>query len=165
MPLVHRRLKIVSGGQSGVDRAALDAARRLGIDWEGWIPRGRRTEAGPLPKRYRLRETPSRDYAQRTKWNVRDTDGTLIINRGTIDGGTLLTIRLAREMFVRPVYIQFTDRPADAARFRAWLVRHRIQALNVAGPRESKRRGIESAAGEILVALLKRVLRRGRLAG
>ena len=69
--------KVVSGGQTGVDRAALDVALDLGYEAGGWVPKGRRAEDGMIPERYRLNETPSRDYEQRTEWNVRDSDGTL----------------------------------------------------------------------------------------
>jgi len=150
----NRPLRLVSGGQTGVDRAALDVARRLGMPFGGWCPRGRRTEAGPLPRRYRLRETPSRDYAQRTRWNVRDSDGILIINRGAFDGGTKLTERLARETFGKPVYIQQTEKKLVPGHFAAWLARHRIRILNVAGPRESKRSGIQAEASKFLATLL-----------
>jgi len=94
----HRWLPdvIISGGQTGVDRGALDAAARLGIAHGGWCPRGRRAEDGEIPERYRLRETPSRRYAQRTAWNVRDSDATLVLIEGDLAGGTALTVRLAR---------------------------------------------------------------------
>src|SRR3989442_2721366 len=87
-------VEIVSGGQTGVDRAALDTALALGLPCGGWCPRGRRAEDGPLPTRYPLRETPSSSYPERTVWNVRDSDGTLILHRGRLSGGTALTLRL-----------------------------------------------------------------------
>ena len=83
--------KIVSGGQTGVDRAALDVALELGIPCGGWCPRGRRAEDGALSARYPLMETPSDDYVQRTTWNIRDSDGTLILTRGEPTGGTAQT--------------------------------------------------------------------------
>ena len=141
-----RCIKIVSGGQAGVDRAALDVARRLSLRHGGWSPKGRRAEDGPIPRRYRLKETPSRNYGQRTKWNVRDADGTLVVNRGPLDGGTLLTVELARDTFGKPVYVQRLEKRLDIGRFRAWLNRHHIRTLNVAGPRESKRPGIYAKA-------------------
>jgi hypothetical protein len=137
-----------------VDRAALDAARALGIRAGGWCPRGRRAEDGRIPRRYRLAETPSREYGERTRWNVRDSDGTLIVTRGALEGGTLLTARLAREMFRKPLFIIRLGRRIEAARFTAWLARHRIRALNIAGPRESKRPGVYGAARSLLVQLL-----------
>ncbi|MCZ6552322.1 MAG: hypothetical protein O7A67_00850, partial [SAR324 cluster bacterium] len=87
--------RIVSGGQSGVDRAALDAALATGLPCGGWCPRGRRAEDGPIHERYHLLETPSRRYAQRTEWNVRDSDGTLLLTRREPSRGTALTRRLA----------------------------------------------------------------------
>src|SRR5947209_13063019 len=90
--------KIVSGGQTGVDRAALDVALELGLPCGGWCPRGRRAEDGPLPARYPLTETSWEGYPQRTRWNVRDSDGTLILTRGQPDRGTALTIKLAQRL-------------------------------------------------------------------
>lgn len=148
------RMKVVSGGQTGVDRAALDVARRLRLPLGGWCPLGRRTENGPLPRRYRLKETPSRSYDKRTRWNVRDSDGTLIVNRGPLEGGTLLTVRLARESYSKPVFIQPLDKRLAIGRFRHWLARNRIRTLNVAGPRESKRPGIQANAAKALLMLL-----------
>ncbi|HZC78582.1 MAG TPA: putative molybdenum carrier protein [Ktedonobacterales bacterium] len=145
--------KVVSGGQSGVDRAALDAAGELGIARGGWCPRGRRAEDGPIPRRYRLAETPSGNYVQRTEWNVRDSDGTLIVNRGRLDGGTLLTAELARGRYCKPLLIVQLGRRIRAERFQAWLARNRVRVLNVAGPRESKRPGIYRAAKAVLLRL------------
>ena len=147
-------LKVVSGGQTGADRAALEVARKLRLPYGGWCPNGRRTEKGRLPKVYRLVESPSSGYTQRTKWKVRDSDGTLIVNRGALDGGTLLTARLAREG-LKPVYIHQIGQRIETGRFRAWLVRHRIRTLNVAGPRESKRPGIQAAASKALARMLR----------
>ena len=87
--------KIISGGQTGADRAALDVAMELGIPHGGWIPQGRRTEEGKLPEGYRLRETKSIDYAQRTGLNVVDSDGTLIASHGELAGGSALTQKMA----------------------------------------------------------------------
>jgi hypothetical protein len=145
---------VLSGGQTGVVRAALDAARALGIRAGGWCPRGRRAEDGRIPRRYRLAETPSREYGERTRWNVRDSDGTLIVTRGMLDGGTLLTARLAREVLRKPLFIVRLGRRIEPARFAAWLCKHRIRVLNVAGPRESKRPGIYRAARSLLMRML-----------
>ena len=146
--------KIVSGGQTGVDRAALDIARLLGVQCGGWCPSGRIAEDGRLRTRYRLVETPASDYWQRTEWNVRDSDGTLIINRGRLDGGTLATARYALEAHAKPVYMVGIGRRIRRERFHAWLARHRVRVLNVAGPRESKRPGIYREARGILLRLL-----------
>src|SRR5437870_9182944 len=89
--------KIISGGQTGVDRAALDVALELGLPCGGWCPKRRRAEDGPIPERYPLTETSSRAYPQRTRCNVLDSDGTLILTRGRPTGGTALTIQIAAE--------------------------------------------------------------------
>lgn len=91
-----RPAKLLSGGQTGVDRAALDAALALGIPCGGWCPQGRRAEDGQIPARYPLTETGSPGYRERTYLNVRDSDGTLILARGALSGGTTLTRRVAR---------------------------------------------------------------------
>lgn len=132
--------KIISGGQTGVDRAALDAAIRLGIPHGGWIPKGRLTEEGPLPETYALTETASAVYAERTEKNVIDADGTLIISRGELCGGSAYT----REMAVkhgRPFLHVDLDRESafkSALTIRDWIAANRITVLNVAGPRASK---------------------------
>src|SRR5437660_8666127 len=90
--------KLISGGQTGVDRAALDVALELGLPCGGWCPRGRKAEDGVIPDRYPLAETPSPSYRQRTRWNVRDSDGTLILVRGRPTGGTALTLASARRL-------------------------------------------------------------------
>lgn len=133
-------LKIVSGGQTGVDRAALDAAIKLGIPHGGWVPRGRLAEDGPLPEIYAVRETASAVHAERTEKNVIDSDGTLIISRGRISGGTRFTRETAAK-HGRPWLHIDLDRTAAfraAIMIMEWLAHHRIQVLNVAGPRASK---------------------------
>src|SRR5688572_12994856 len=87
--------RIVSGGQTGVDRGALDAAIALGIEHGGWCPRGRLAEDGQIPRRYQLTETKTSKYRERTERNVLDSDGTLILFRALLSGGTELTRRLA----------------------------------------------------------------------
>ena len=145
--------RIVSGGQTGIDRAALDAAARLGLDRGGWCPRGRRAEDGPIPRHYPLREAPVAAYATRTRLNVRDSDATLVVISGAADPGTRLTMRLARA-FGRPLRVIDLDRPPPRSAVRAWLRRHRVAVLNVAGPRESRSPGIHAAALPYLVHVL-----------
>jgi hypothetical protein len=145
--------RVVSGGQTGVDRAALDAALALGIPCGGWCPRGRRAEDGRIDRRYPLQETPSRDYAERTERNVRDSDGTLILSRGAPRSGTALTLEVARRLG-RPVRVLDLAGIRDTEAVRDWLAREVIHVLNVAGPRESAAPGIHAEA----LGLLRLVL-------
>ena len=145
--------KLVSGGQTGVDRAALDVALRLGIPCGGWCPRGRRAEDGTIPARYPLAETPDTRYPQRTAWNVRDSDGTLVIHAGPRRGGTALTLRVARRQG-KPVLTVDVDGNPDAAALAEWIARSGIRVLNVAGPRESESPGIGGRAVQLLEAAL-----------
>ncbi|WP_296896841.1 putative molybdenum carrier protein [Thiohalocapsa sp.] len=145
--------RVVSGGQTGVDRAALDAALAAGVPVGGWCPRGRLAEDGVLPARYPLCETPDADPAQRTEWNVRDSDGTLILHRGPITGGTALTAELARR-YGRPLLAVDLDTGPTVAAIRAWLDGQGIRVLNIAGPRESQAPRIAAAALDLLRQLL-----------
>lgn len=141
--------RVVSGGQTGVDRAALDVALDLGIPCGGWCPRGRRAEDGIIPARYPMRETDSADWAQRTRLNVAHSDGTLIVHGGSLDEGTRLTLEIAQTM-ERPV---LAVRPEDGAAIdhvRSWLAEEEIRVLNIAGPRESKAPGIQAQATAFL---------------
>src|ERR1039457_5001154 len=89
---------IRSGGQTGADRAALDWAMKNGVPYVGWCPKGRKAEDGPLDERYQLTETPSSEYVQRTEWNVRDADGTVIFSIAkTLTGGSRLTADYAKK--------------------------------------------------------------------
>jgi len=149
-----RAVTVVSGGQTGVDRAALDVALDLGLVCGGWCPRGRRAEDGPLPARYPLRETPSAAYPQRTEWNVRDSDATLILHRGRLRGGTALTLRLARR-YGRPALTIDLSASPGASDVREWLARERVSRLNVAGPRESEQPGVHAQASAFLSEVLR----------
>jgi hypothetical protein len=133
--------KVISGGQTGVDRAALDAALFAGLPCGGWCPKGRRAEDGPIDLRYPLDETPSNEYEQRTEWNVRDSDATLVITVGDPTGGTALTLALARQ-WRRPCYIADLEIETGVESVRDWLAREDVRTLNVAGPRESSVPGI-----------------------
>jgi len=137
-----RALRIVSGGQTGADRGALDAALALGLECGGWCPRGRRAEDGRIPEVYPLRETESDEYPVRTEANVRDSDATLVLHAGRRDTGTRLTERLARR-HGRPLLV-LDVRSADAEVLRRWLADRAIRVLNVAGPRESRAPGMRS---------------------
>jgi hypothetical protein len=145
--------RIISGGQTGVDRAALDVAIRLGIACGGWVPRGRRAEDGPIPSRYPVREMESRAYALRTRRNVWDGDATLILTRGRPTGGTALTVACAAALGRRHriVDLQGSPVPSDT---RTWLRENAVGTLNVAGPRESTSPGIYDEAVAFLQAVL-----------
>ena len=147
-------VQIVSGGQTGVDRAALDVALELGIPCGGWCPRGRRAEDGVIPDRYPLQETPWDGYPQRTAWNVRDTDATLVLTLGEPDRGTALTIRLARANG-KPCLVLDLGEGNGVEEARAWLGENGVGVLNVAGPRESSAAGIHDRAAEFLRRLLR----------
>lgn len=136
-----------------MDRAALDAALEAGLACGGWCPRGRRAEDGPIPARYPLDETPSAEVAQRTAWNVRDSDATLILARGPLRGGTALTARCAAERG-RPCRVSDLDAGVDPSGLLRWLRDHAVRVLNVAGPRESEAPGIHAQALAALRALL-----------
>lgn len=133
--------KIVSGGQTGVDRAALDVAISLGIPHGGWCPRGRLAEDGPIGAEYQLDETESADYPVRTEQNVLDSDGTLIFYRDRLIGGTALTRRLAKK-HSRPCFLVNLDGETTVDAVCGWISDNRIEIVNVAGPRESTSPGI-----------------------
>jgi hypothetical protein len=144
--------KIISGGQTGADQGALDAAIRLGIDHGGWIPKGRKTEAGPLADRYRLDEMPTADYHPRTEKNVFSAEATVIFSHGPLKGGSRLTRQLA-EHHGRPwLHIDLDTTAAfDAARkLNDWIRQYDIKVLNVAGPRASEDPLIYQATADIL---------------
>jgi hypothetical protein len=172
--------RIVSGGQTGVDRAALDAARAWGIPCGGWCPAGRGAEDGIIPDIYPLRETPvdpragapADSHAERTRFNVRDSDATLIIAPAPcrdLKGGTRTTIDAARELakpllvieldlgeldpgVLDPGELDFGVAPLGEAlgRLGEWVGSEAVCVLNVAGPRESEHKGISRAARNFL---------------
>lgn len=149
--------KIVSGGQTGADRAALDVARELGLATGGWVPRGRRAEDGAVPERYEgLVETGSDDPAVRTERNVRDADATAVFCFGPPAGGTALTVELARSQG-RPLWTVDLEACATqeaAASLRAFLEAVRPRVLNVAGPRLSEEPRIARETARVLRAAL-----------
>jgi hypothetical protein len=147
--------RIVSGGQTGVDRAALDAAIRMGVPHGGWVPRGRLAEDGPLPGHYSVRETRTADYAERTERNVRDSDGTLLITRGRPSGGSDYTRETALKHRRPFLHVNLNRMPAfqAAVTIDRWLTENSIRTLNVAGPRASKDPGIYQATLGLLEAV------------
>jgi putative molybdenum carrier protein/uncharacterized protein DUF6794 len=146
--------KIISGGQTGADRAALDFALEWNITHGGWIPKGRRAEDGKLPEKYRLKEMDSTDYARRTEQNVIDSDATLIFSHGNLTGGSLLTRKMTLK-HGRPrlhVDLQKTNSFGAAQAIHAWIKEQHISVLNVAGPRQSQDKRIYRATFDILEA-------------
>ena len=136
---------VVSGGQTGVDRAALDAAEAAGLERAGWCPLGRIAEDGPIDPAYPLRETPEARPEQRTEWNVRDSDATLILLGGAPRGGTATAVASAR-IQGRPLRQVALEQAPDPEETRAWLEAAGVATLNVAGPRESEAPGIGAEA-------------------
>jgi hypothetical protein len=144
--------RIVSGGQTGVDRAGLEVAIALGIEHGGWCPRGRLSEDGTIPSRYQLIEMNSADYPVRTEQNVIDSDATLILYEGKLKGGTLLTRRICQRLDKPYLCLRIDHKsPADV---RQWLLQTRPGTLNVAGPRESTADGICERSLNFLLAAL-----------
>jgi hypothetical protein len=150
------KLRIVSGGQTGVDRGALDAALAAGVPCGGWCPAGRMAEDGVIPARYPLAELPKAGYVERTLRNVRDSDATLIICYGEPEGGTRQTLEFCeRRKKPRLLVDAATTAPEEAARRVAEFVRERgIRVLNVAGPRASKQPGGHAYARDVLAGTL-----------
>jgi hypothetical protein len=148
--------RVISGGRTGADRGGLDAAIELGLDHGGFCPRGRRAEDGRVPDRYHLCETRTARYAERTEANVTSADGTLIVTRGPLAGGSALTAALARGRGVPLLVVDLSrEAPADAARrVRAWIDDRAIGVLNVSGPRESHCPGIAADTRALVLAAL-----------
>ena len=158
-------MKIISGGQTGADRAALDAALASGRTAGGWCPRGRLAEDGIIDERYPLTETVRCDHAQRTRFNVRDSDATLIVARRPLTGGTALTERLALAGGKPCLVVHPDDTPDVIAVCLNWIERHRVHILNVAGPRQSTSASAYSDARRIMDALLAPTPLRAAAAG
>jgi hypothetical protein len=146
--------KIISGGQTGVDRAALDVAIELEMPCGGWCPHGRLAEDGTVPGKYPLQETRSAEYTERTERNVIDSDGTLIIATCPLTGGTAMTVELAHR-WDKPCFIVDLQDTPDVDTIVTWLKHQQIEILNIAGPRESKHPGIHEEARHFLRKLLR----------
>jgi Circularly permutated YpsA SLOG family len=166
-----RAITIISGGQTGADRAAIDFAIEHNIRHGGWCPRGRLAEDGRIAEWYSLRETPSRSYAERTEWNVRDSDATVVFSiTAEPRGGTRLTLafaerlgkpvlhlsrdQLAQEVSVEAAGVSTDSISAAAKKLLAFLAENSVQTLNVAGPRASQ----EPDIAAFVAGVLKRAL-------
>jgi hypothetical protein len=158
--------KIISGGQTGADRAALDVAIKMGIPHGGNVPRGRMAEDGPIPSRYRLLEIPSDNYEARTEQNVIDSDGTLILAHGRLTGGTDYTRRMTLKHRKQLLGIDLNlSTHYDAASLAvSWIRMQRIEILNVAGPRASEDPRIYAATFRVLAHIIEMVAEQARKA-
>lgn len=149
--------KIISGGQTGADRAALDAALKFDVPYGGWLPKGRLAEDGPLDLRYSLKEMPTDSYSARTEQNVVDSDGTVIFSHGKPTGGTDYT----REMALKhgkqllSIDLNLTATHDAASLIVSWIQMRRIKILNVAGPRASEDAGIYNDVFRILAMVIQ----------
>ncbi len=148
--------KIISGGQTGADQAALDVAIKFNISHGGWIPKGRITENGPLAAKYRLVEMDSTDYRERTKKNIIDSHGTVIISRGKLTGGSKLTKSYARVIGRPYIYLDLMDNEdfESAVFLKSFILENQIKILNVAGPRLSHHPWIQDDVKTVLEATL-----------
>ena len=136
-----------------MDRAALDVALEMGIPRGGWCPQGRRAEDGRIPDHYPLQEASSPDYPLRTRLNVEDSDGTLVVTLGSPKGGTALTLKLAKKLGKPFLLVDLAGR-ADPAEVRQWIQKNQIRVLNVAGPREGESAGIFEKTSAFLLEVL-----------
>jgi len=160
----EEEMKIISGAQTGVDRAALDAAMAFGMDVGGWCPRGRKALDGIIPPKYPLQETKGASYQTRTKWNVRDADATLILCMGEPSGGTALTIKYC-EQLGKPYHVHRLNSEwgtyidgDGCSDVLYWMNCHDIHVLNVAGPREGKHGPVYDQAYYYLKDLFQQIL-------
>jgi len=144
--------KIISGGQTGADRAALDFAIDHDMPYGGSVPKGRRTEDGRLPVKYHLQEMPTGDYSKRTLQNVLDSDGTVIVSHGFLTGGSALTREFAIQHKKHWIHIDLKELPLQEAAesLSSWLQENEIKVLNVAGPKAGKDPKIYEATSRLL---------------
>jgi hypothetical protein len=150
-------LRIISGGQTGVDRGALDAALAAGVECGGWCPAGRLDEEGRIPERYPVREFKEGGYLERTIQNITNTDGTLVLYFSELAGGTEETVFQCIKL--RKPYKLIDGSEISVARAAElsteWIKKHGIWTLNVAGPRKSKASGAYEYALSVIRAVLK----------
>ena len=146
--------KIISGGQTGVDRGALDACLEFNLSCGGWCPFGRRAEDGIIPEKYPLQETDSSDYSSRTLKNILDSDATLVISTLPMKGGTKLTAELTKQhnksLFVFAPENDFRD-------IIIWLIKNNVKTLNVAGPRESDWKDAYKFSYQLITKLIRTI--------
>ena len=146
--------KIISGGQTGADRAALDFALEHNISCGGWCPKGRLAEDGPIDQKYPLKETASSDYEERTKMNVMDSDGTLLLCTTFLDTGSKFTIESCSKQR-KPCLITNPQQIEMAVDVNDWIAFNNISILNIAGNRERNEPGLYYHTYKFLVIVLK----------
>lgn len=156
--------KIVSGGQTGADRGALEAALEAGFAYSGWVPKGRKSADGQVPACFdQLQEHPSPDYPPRTYANVRDSDATVIFCKSApLSGGSKLTLRYCREqdrlvrVYGPSLLVTLKDQEETGDSIRAWAAANEIKVLNVAGNRESVWPGLQARVKNVIARAIER---------
>jgi predicted Rossmann fold nucleotide-binding protein DprA/Smf involved in DNA uptake len=147
-------MKIISGGQTGVDRAVLDFALNNGINCGGWCPMGRKAEDGKISEKYPLIETNTSKYSERTKLNIQNSDGTLIFFNNILDKGSALTAKLANK-YCKPLFSYDFSANIDSKEITFWIDFNKIKTLNIAGSRESNSKGIYLKTYAILSEIIR----------
>ena len=148
--------KIISGAQTGVDRAGIDAAIESGVDYGGWLPHGRKAEDGIVPKEYtKLQEIIGGNYPERTKQNVIDSDGTVIFGYGRLTTGSALTRKFAKQYNKPYLHIDLDIIKEPVSVIKDWIVDRDIKVLNIAGRKASKAPGIYDKVKDIIRQVLR----------
>jgi len=155
---IFTNIKIISGGQTGVDRAALDFALKYNIPCGGWCPKGKFAEDGLIPDKYPLKESTTSDYNERTKKNITDSDATLVIHSNRVDIGTQLTMDICSE-YNKPLLVINLENNLLKANLINWIHNHHVNILNIAGPRESNSPGIYDKTLDLLNCIFKKTKR------
>ena len=159
VPLLKGTQKIVSGCQTGADIAGIDAAISYDFPYGGWVPKGRRTEAGPLPEKYLVQEMPTKGYPKRTEQNVIDSDGTVIFVHGKLSGGSDLTRKLAEKHKKPWLHLDMLENSVEGAAdtLLAWIDRMGVEVLNVAGRSASKDSHIYAVVFQVVSRSLQKL--------
>jgi hypothetical protein len=159
--------KIISGGQTGCDQAALDVAIKRAIEHGGWCPKGRISEYGIIPEKYNLLETESHEVEQRTRRNIEESDGTLVFVPQLpleIKDGTRLTIEYAQSLLKPLLIINLSNCDKANEEFDSWLRKHNISIVNVGGPRQSSAEEIYDKTYNKFGEMLDFAIERGNVA-
>ncbi|MEN8211953.1 MAG: putative molybdenum carrier protein [Thermodesulfobacteriota bacterium] len=148
--------KIISGAQTGADRAGIDAAIESGVDYGGWLPDGRKAEDGIVPQKYtKLQEIIGGNYPARTEQNVIDSDGTVIFGYGKLTTGSALTRKLAKQHKRPYLHIDLDVIKEPVPLIKDWIIEWNIKVLNIAGRKASKAPGIYDKVKDIIKQVLK----------